>query len=316
MEDSLHQTVLAAEEPPHSILKREESSKNPFKLLPDDLIVSHILDKISEAKSLCLISLVSRRFYSLVYQTQVISLRVDLYWARAPGQVLDFETSAKFLAKFSSIKSLYVELDYSRNLTVDVDPPVVKWKIDSESASFIVLTARSLRLTTTDDDNDQGNAVNPDLISLLRRFFNCCMNMACWRFNFVKMLVRLLPESLQKVVVADSKREGKVRFARRDIIRMRNGNSNFGDGETSIRVWHAPFLKLPSSGGVMKIVTLFISKGNERSDYDDLLIAKEAFDGEDDHQVYVEAAVEMMKRDLISHEVLPAQDFSFRLSLY
>lgn len=315
MEDSLHQTILLPEAPVHSILKEEESSKNPFKRLPDDLIVSHILDKIYEAKSLCLISLVSRRFSSLVYQTHVLSLRIALYWGRAPGQVLDFETCAKFLAKFSSIKSLYVELDYSRNLTGDVDPPVVKWKIDTESASFMILTARSLQLGTTDDDNDQGNAFNPDHFRLLRRFFNCCMIMACWWFKFVEKLVHLLPESLQKVVVADSKREGKVHFARRDIIRMRNGNSNFGVGETNVKAWHAPFLILPLSGYVMKTVTLFIIKGTDRSDSDDLLIAKEAFDEEDDHRVYVEAIEETMKRDLISQDVLPARDFSFFLNL-
>lgn len=329
MEGSLNQTVLTpkpAEEAENPIsIEDTEGPKNPFKRLPDDFIICDIFGRICEAKSLCWISLVSKQFSSLVFHTQTVSVKINcVNLPTAQNQVQDVVTTSRFLSKFTSLKSLLVELDYSWNLmTIDVmdKPPlalVAKWKIDSKSNSFVILTAKSLNLATTGNDNDRGN-VNLDQVRLLKRYFNCHVEMACCWFKLVGKMVNLLPKSLRNVVVTDSKKEGKLHLGEIDIVRMRKGNTSsatkFGDGEANIRVWHAPFLKLPSSGCLMKMVTLCISKDGNKNDYDDFLIAKEAFDGEADQQVYVEAVMEMLRRDVVSQDILPKQDFSFRLSL-
>lgn len=358
MEDLTSQ-FIGEEEQENSILVQEQ--KDPFKRLPDELIVSHIFDKICEAKSLCFCSLVSKHFSSLVYQTSILYFKIprrNLFQQQLdndptaqthplsfPRQVLHFVTTplrlvhglfrsvlqrsqrqsrpfdvlfvvhltAKFLTKFTSLKSLHIEFDYSGDLkTSNNSGLVVKWKFDSKSSSFVMLTARSLTLTTTDDvdvDFDENN-INPRVVELLEEYFDCNMELADSRFTLVEMLAPMLPESRQNVVLTDSKREGKIDLGESDIVQMRNGNNtNSGDEETYVNLWYAPFLKLPVSGRVMKIVTLFISKDNSKSDYDDFLIAKEAFAGEEDGQIYVEAVMEMLKTDAVSQEILRAQDF-------
>ncbi|KAL3498693.1 hypothetical protein ACH5RR_041425 [Cinchona calisaya] len=61
-------------------LEEEENKEDPFfKRLPDELIISHILGKVSEAKSLCRCSLVSKKFSSLVYKTKNVSVKITFH---------------------------------------------------------------------------------------------------------------------------------------------------------------------------------------------------------------------------------------------
>ncbi|XP_027062347.1 uncharacterized protein [Coffea arabica] len=186
MEDLVNEVGVGARG--EAIGQAANQSDDPFICLPDELIISMILDKIREAKSLCRCSLVSKRFSSLVYQTKNVSVKIPLQIQQKittkkaepelfilPGKPLhsvtvplgffpifdkfpmSFESessctgmellsdlTSKFLGKFTSLESLYVEfncleLDDRPSLNCLEKEPLVKWKIDMKSSSLIFL---------------------------------------------------------------------------------------------------------------------------------------------------------------------------------
>lgn len=351
MEDSLNQTVPAEEETNNTtiLVIAEDEEEDPFNRLPDEIIISHILDKVSEAKSLFRFSLVSKNFSSLVYQTKTVTFKIPLEktpddqlspslpgkvfhfittplrWfihgffhsimkKRSRASLVDFEVKyvfhliTKFLAKFSSLKSLHMEFNLS-GLNFHIEP-VVKWKMvcHSKDGSFILLIAKSLDLAAAvdvdvDADND---SISANEMELLQMHLDFHMSLANYRFSVMEKLVPLLPESLENIVVTDSKNQGVLYLGGTDLLEMRNGITNSEhDGEAKIRFWQEPFLKMPLSGSVMKMVDLFVIKDTE-SEMDDCLMVKEAFDGEED--VFAEAVMEMMKKEVISEEIVRVQD--------
>ncbi|KAL3522364.1 hypothetical protein ACH5RR_015198 [Cinchona calisaya] len=116
-------------------------------------------------------------------------------------------------------------------------------------------------------------------------------------FSLLEKWVPVLPESLQNVVITDSRKQGKLDLGEDDVVALRNGDTYFGGLEGITRFWQSPLLKLPLSGCVMKMVTLLICKGKD-TDYDDFLIVKQAFGGKGE-EVFVEAASELLKKEAV-----------------
>ncbi|KAL3522361.1 hypothetical protein ACH5RR_015195 [Cinchona calisaya] len=117
------------------------------------------------------------------------------------------------------------------------------------------------------------------------------------RFSLLEKWVPVLPESLQNVVITDSRKQGKLDLGEDDVVALRNGDTDFGGLEGITRFWQSPLLKLPLSGCVMKMVTLLICKVKD-TDYDDFLMVKQAFGGKGE-EVFVEAASELLKKEVV-----------------
>lgn len=118
-----------------------------LKRLPDELIISYIFDKISEAEPLCMCSLLSKRFSSLVFQTKTVSVKFPHPHQPIPTNiprscspvkyVRDLVT--KFLVKFTSPKTLHVEIDcfgvpcsgsfMTSTTNTTSNDPFVKWSL-------------------------------------------------------------------------------------------------------------------------------------------------------------------------------------------
>lgn len=164
MKDSIHQNKPAK--------KQKEDDEDPFKCLPVELILSLIFDKISEAKSLCRCSLVSKHFSSLIFRSHHnVSIKIpplisnqmpdfsrDLSHHISWPKVIHVGTisltgfiqasssayASKFvtvLRKFKSMKSLYVEYECSGGLIDSKNESLVKWKLHLKSAKYILLVA-------------------------------------------------------------------------------------------------------------------------------------------------------------------------------
>lgn len=69
-EDPEMSNQAVAEDP--EMVNQALEEEDPFKRLPEDLIISNILSRIPEADSLCKISAVSKHFFRLVLQAQAI----------------------------------------------------------------------------------------------------------------------------------------------------------------------------------------------------------------------------------------------------
>lgn len=92
-EDPEMSNQAVAEDPEMANQALEEA--DPFKRLPEDLIISNILSRIPEADSLCKISAVSKHFFRLVLQAQAISVQIpfDLNYLNdfEPGDLNEFQ---------------------------------------------------------------------------------------------------------------------------------------------------------------------------------------------------------------------------------
>ncbi|KAL3522377.1 hypothetical protein ACH5RR_015211 [Cinchona calisaya] len=214
----------------------------------------------------------------------------------------------KFLVKFRSIKSLHIELDHSR-LNFNKEP-MVKWNMDSKSASFILLSAKSSLDDDVVNENDTNISAVNEMMELLGFHLECHMPLSYYRLSIMKMLAPLLPASLQKVVVTDSKNQGKLTVGESDLVEMRNGNGNSEENrevKLKMRFWHAPLLKLPLSGSVMRKVNLFVCNDDE-DQMDDSLIVKEAFEREEEEEddVFGEAVMKMVKKEVVYETVVQA----------
>ncbi|CDO99482.1 unnamed protein product [Coffea canephora] len=288
--------------------KAKKEQEDPhFKLLPDGLIVSHIFNKISEAKSLCRCSLVSKRFSSLVYQTKNVSVENPL---RIPRQELDKKTTpacfpgkqvhcfiaplgmfpflqksqrltfhfehldfeflshliAKFLAKFSRMESLHVKILYPPEDSEAtggirfIKEPVMKWKLDFESDTFIYLYASRSCL-------DDANNIYAREIGLLTVEYHCHLAMGFYTFSIMETLLPFLPESLLRVTITDSKNRSKQDLGKTGLAdQMRRICDNPRNTEYLQRVTSAKSrVKFPFSGPIGQSFTLFLA--NESEDY-------------------------------------------------
>ncbi|KAL3522376.1 hypothetical protein ACH5RR_015210 [Cinchona calisaya] len=366
MEDLVDQTVGAA---------KHVKLEDVFNLLPDELIVSHIFDKICDAKSLCRISLVSKHFSSLVYQTKTISFKIpheapimrqlvdhsplfllekilnfitgpltfahalchsitpqqsqsrpptpaslEIEYRPPPPTAFEIEflgfLAAKFIGKFTSLQSLHMEIDNSKMESSAFS--VVKWKYDYKTNSIIILIAKSLHAlrTATHDDENGDDYYNIDDFDALVETVSFTEISVLHRISVLEKLVCLLPKSLDKVVVTDTKKQGEFGFRGSDLDDLRNQNTedsrnqNTEDSATGVnfRLWTAPLLKLPLSRSVMRMVSVYLYKDINNLK-DDCLIVKEAFEGEE--EVFVEALMEMLKKEVAMGEIVRPQDMIF-----
>ncbi|KAL3519823.1 hypothetical protein ACH5RR_017972 [Cinchona calisaya] len=291
--------------------EEEEIAENLFNRLPEELIKTHIFSKISEAKSLCFCSLVSKRFSSFVFQSKTVSIKIPRQIPnqqpyptnrRTPAKYIS-NLTIKFLAKLTSLRTLYVEFDCSvegggvicSSCSSTNKEPVVKWKVDLSSASFVMIFARTLNVDVEIDDR-----IGTNFHRSIRPCFLNHLKDASLRFSLMKTLIRLLPKSLENIVVTDSKKQGgMINHGGNEVVDVKKIKGfnvrNFLGGYGAIKYWHEKKpLKLPVSGIVMKRVAVIRYKENwvDNPD-DDLLVAKEAFKGEEE-EVFGEALKELL----------------------
>ncbi|XP_071906478.1 uncharacterized protein [Coffea arabica] len=342
MEDLVNEVGVGARG--EAIGQAANQSDDPFICLPDELIISMILDKIREAKSLCRCSLVSKRFSSLVYQTKNVSVKIPLQIQQKittkkaepelfilPGKPLhsvtvplgffpifdkfpmSFESessctgmellsdlTSKFLGKFTSLESLYVEfncleLDDRPSLNCLEKEPLVKWKIDMKSSSLIFLICPRRYIEDTSIN------VYAREVRLSGDIFEFIMAIGCSIFSLMETFFCFLPKSLVRVVITDSKKWGKLDLAKRDLVLMWNRHLGIVmDDSKSYTFSNTPVLDVDAVklNSLVDKRTFFLGKKNcmngftgyEGADY---LVVKDAFEGKE--EALVEAVVEMFK---------------------
>ncbi|CDO99472.1 unnamed protein product [Coffea canephora] len=298
-----------------------KANDDPFERLSDELIVSHILDKVSEAKYLCRCSLVSKRFSSLVFVSKSVSLKIPVEMpvvqpdptprlAAFPGKPVHAVTYPmgflqlkaykcirggsspphcafdadlmldylpKFLGKFTELKSLAVEFDYSAsgvdgNLNF-AKQPVIKWTFDPEAWCFVLVIApRSI-----DEVGENIYARESDLHQIVSDVHVGIFVCSC---IIMGGLVRLLSESLAQVVITDSKKQGRIDFGETDIVEITSKVRPFmtaeEDSKLLLKIWEestfeqlqemhaisAAFASLPAPD--MKVTSFFLGKGKAK----------------------------------------------------
>lgn len=123
MEQLLDQTA--------AVVAAEDEDKDPFQLLPEEIIVSHILNRISEAKYLFSISLVSKRFSHLVFQVHAVSVQIPVGFSVAPKGFEDFKASLRHQSFVASSRVFNIILGIPRALPL----PILNRSPPSPSAS-------------------------------------------------------------------------------------------------------------------------------------------------------------------------------------
>ncbi|XP_071932852.1 uncharacterized protein [Coffea arabica] len=303
----------------------EEDAERPFNRLPDGLILFHIFDKIPEAQFLFRCSMVSKRFSGLVFQSKTVSVKIPLQipdqeWTDPTDPVIPADyvlnLATEFLVKFTSVESLRIEFDCpggggrsSDVCSSTCNEPLVKWKIDLGSASFIMLFAESLN----NDDvvvEEVDDRVGDEELDVIRGCVFNHLNDAFLTLALMKTLTHLLPESLRNVEVKDTKKQGGlVSFDGSEVIdvkmikrcKIRDLFAERG----AVKYWHKSLVKLPLSGSVMK--GLCVIRYREKWDdgeCDDLLAARAAFQGGGEEKVYGEAARQFLTMQNISSGIL------------
>lgn len=101
MEKLLNQTARTA-----AAAEEEVEDHDPFKRLPEEIILSHIFNQIPDAKSLFRISLVSKYFSHLAYKAHSVSVKIPI--CISPEDFDDFKRSLKLQSLSFRGKALYL----------------------------------------------------------------------------------------------------------------------------------------------------------------------------------------------------------------
>ncbi|KAL3522362.1 hypothetical protein ACH5RR_015196 [Cinchona calisaya] len=306
--------------------KQMKKAEDPFQRLPDDVIIFHIFDKILDAKSLCRCSCVSKRFSFLVFQSHHVSLKIPIkilhqepnpalprarsalqsvhsftiHMGHFPALIrhillrpprligVDIDISflsnltTQFLTKFTSTKSLFLEFDYSGLMTTS-NEPLVKWKFDSKSARYILLISpRNL---------DCHNIIDVADLVLIKIHLDCNLFLAYNTFHLMEMLFSWLPESLNHLVITDTKNRGELNLGGSDLVAIRDRHAN-SSSQGRIRFIDDPLREMPlPNGGGIKFDHIFLA--NEWNADEDCLRIRKAFEGRDDD--LIEPVVNMVR---------------------
>ncbi|XP_071933483.1 F-box protein At4g18380-like [Coffea arabica] len=240
----------------------EEDGQDPFKRLPDDLLISHIFDKISEAKSLCWCSLVSKHFYSLVYLTRKVFLKIPLQVSDDGGldQFRDF-TRRFSLAGKKGVHIVTIPFEFfvhghgsrppssptptaSENQFLSHPSTKCLWKFNSIKSLQVEFhccgsrneqqpvvkwkidrkSAKYILILAPPTSPGPADPAAAEIGSLMKVQFGCHLDIACLTFSLMESLLPFLPESLQHVIFTDSEKRGRLDLGESELVLMRRTN--------------------------------------------------------------------------------------------
>ncbi|KAL3834568.1 hypothetical protein ACJIZ3_009304 [Penstemon smallii] len=313
------------------------SGENPFNRLPEDVII-YIFDKIADAKSLCICTLVSKKMCYLVLQTKTVSVEISswiqvcschrdpaaakpllrnlLHFLGKPvtslwrllkqpfttpeaGMIPDFIPIIQFLIEFSCVESLTIKMGFSKQTSFE---PLVKWKYDK--SGFIFICAKGVCLNSSENNNDV--LAPPSTAQLMSLVLYHLMD-AMLRLNILKATFRKFPE-LKNVLVMDSLNQGRVVMDEDGIASLRDGEEPFTgdhDDKFCVKLWHENVLHLPGSGRVMKEVTVAMFKEiDSDDDNDDCLMM---FENGFEEKEYREMSELMVKKRACFEDVVSSK---------
>ncbi|KAL3834334.1 hypothetical protein ACJIZ3_009070 [Penstemon smallii] len=308
------------------------SGENPFNRLPEDVII-YIFDKIADAKSLFICTLVSKNISSLVLQTKTVSVEIPswipvcschrdpaasaapllrnfLHFLGKPVTSLwrllkqPFTTPdadimpsyipiTKFLMRLSCVESLTLNMGFSKQTSFE---PLVKWKFDK--SGFVFICAKGVCLNSSENNNDVLAPMSLVVYHLMDAFL---------RLSILKMVFRDFPK-LKNVLVMDSLNQGRVVLGEDDIASIMDDEEPLTedhDVKFRVKLWHKNVIHLhpenvphlPGTGLIMKEVTATIFKeidpDTDDDDDDDCL---SMFENGFAEKMYCDIGVLMVKK--------------------
>ncbi|KAG7947865.1 hypothetical protein I3843_14G116100 [Carya illinoinensis] len=226
------------------------------------------------------------------------------------------------LKNFNGVKTLHLKLPYiDCEMGFNSDDSLLKWKakFGEELKSCIILGATSFQKGTFSsrtngkerEEEGEEEFLHPylageELKSRIMWTISCLVS-ASVRHYLLKQIVAECP-ALQRVVITDTRKQGKLRMVEDQIVELRNtlkGTLLESSLERTpipklrMKLWYKQVMELPASGFAMKGVTVMIIKpaGRETKGKSDGDLLVGGLDGEDEEKaVFGEAVREMVKR--------------------
>lgn len=221
-----------------------------FDQLPDPLLVL-IFNKILDAKTLVRCLAVSKRFNSLISQTDAVFLPLPPQKNKPTKLVRSFlrflhkivskkprnahrnvfyHSPCEVLKGFNELKSLHLELPRCKGeMGFAGKDSLLKWKAEfgSNLSNCVILGANSLKkekIAKNDNlakENDNQNALSDDDLKLRIVWMISCLIAASARHYLLKRVVSDFP-TLTNVVVSDGDRRGKVLIGGEELAELRS----------------------------------------------------------------------------------------------
>jgi len=300
-----------------------------FDGLPDPIIVD-ILNKVGDVKTLLRCSSLSKRFNSLVPQSESLTLRLDHSVSDSPvvtsifrslfnGLVSLFSKPAKpiTITTFSPSLPFKILSRFDRIRNLDVELPggdvklekgaAVKWKAEfGKTLKSCVIVAFRSAGTVSSPVAVEGESDAEFVTGLKTRVvWTISALMAASSRHYLMREVVKEHEEIESLVMRDKEREGTVVMNEEGLKELRNTEARVEDEERVVKnkrsvvpsvrmsMRHAPSLKL-KSGICLESATLVIVRpsGADFEVGDDAELATEAFVGD---CMYGEAVVALLK---------------------
>ncbi|KAI3700373.1 hypothetical protein L2E82_44999 [Cichorium intybus] len=264
--------------PPSPSLTGDESEVVHINRLPDELLLI-IFTKLNNARLLCICSLVSKRFSSVVHQTPSIFLSFPhrqyndrnenfpkklfnylskSFFRKPPPNKFDgalFQSAVDSLKTFQNVRNLQIQLP-----SFQQDESILKWHAEfgRDMNICVILFATSVHQTTPSNTQIQNadTLLTNHLLQSRIASANQCFREATWRQHILRHVVENHRQSLEAAEIRDSSRKGKV------VMRGRQQLTDLLDPEVKLpasgygKLWHVQLLRLPEARCVLHGATV------------------------------------------------------------
>ncbi|KAL4567665.1 hypothetical protein LXL04_023257 [Taraxacum kok-saghyz] len=281
---------MTSPQPPSSPFSAgDESEVVHINRLPDELLLI-IFTKLKNAKSLCICSLVSKRFSTVVHQTPSIFLTFPhrhsndqnenlpkklfkylskTLFRKPPQNKFDgalFQSAVNSLKSFQNIRNLQIQLP-----SFQQDESILKWHAEfgRDMNICVILFATSVHETTSSNDQIQNadTLLTNHLLQSRIATANQCFREATWRQHILRHVVENHRNSLDAAEIGDLSRKGKV------VMRGKQQLTDLLDPEVKLpasgygKLWHVQLLRLPELRCVLHGATVVaIRRTNENEE--------------------------------------------------
>ncbi|KAL3850185.1 hypothetical protein ACJIZ3_012067 [Penstemon smallii] len=279
--------------------KKPAGQVDHFHRLPEEVLL-YIFSKLTDLKSLCQCSLVSKRFASVISHTRTIYVTLhgahsSVKQTAALLELLSLQ-ELKLLKNFKELESIYVEYTYPKEID---SPSFLKWKIKCTSSnafigSFICLSASVHKMIKHEpDDEQETRQISTEFMRLsYRRYME-------WLFLIFELAKS--HASLKSVRIEDSEKTANLVVRDEQIVKTRScvlekELPDVNGIRSLLKIAWVPELRLPLSGYLMRGVGLTIIKppteeqGGNVNNHDDITF----WDFEDEEKVFAEAVKEIL----------------------
>ncbi|KAL7608204.1 hypothetical protein Lser_V15G13671 [Lactuca serriola] len=246
--------------------------------LPDELLLT-IFTKLNNARLLCICSLVSKRFSTVVHQTPSLFLTFPhrhsndrnenlpkklfnylskSFFRKPPTNKFDgplFQSAVDSLKCFENVRTLQIQLP-----SFQQDESILKWHAEfgKDMNICVILFATSVHQPTpsTHQVRNSDTLLTNNLLQSRIASANQCFREATWRQHILRHVVENHRNSLHAAEICDSSRKGKV------VMRGRQQLNDLLDPKLKLpasgygKLWHVQLLRLPESRCVLHGATV------------------------------------------------------------